>query len=63
MLEIDYDAVKADILELLTASKDSWPADYGNYSPLFVRLAWHAAGSYRTSDGRGGADGCRQRFD
>ena len=63
LLEIDYDLVRQDILALLTSSQPSWPADYGNYGPLFIRLAWHAAGSYRTSDGRGGADGGRQRFD
>ena len=59
----DYDAVRADIRSLLTDSQEAWPADYGNYAPLFVRLAWHNSGSYRNSDGRGGADGGRQRFD
>ena len=63
LLEMDYDLVRQDILALLTSSQSSWPADYGNYGPLFIRLAWHAAGSYRASDGRGGADGGRQRFD
>ena len=59
----DWDVVRSDIREFLRTSQDSWPADYGDYGPLFIRLAWHNTGSYRTSDGRGGADGARQRFD
>ena len=59
---IDYTALKADLTALLTDDKPWWPADYGNYGPFFIRMAWHAAGTYRTADGRGGANSGQQRF-
>jgi catalase-peroxidase len=59
---LDYQALKGDLTALMTHSQPWWPADYGHYGPLFIRMAWHAAGTYRTGDGRGGANSGNQRF-
>ncbi len=60
--KLDYAALKADLLALMTDSQPWWPADYGHYGPFFIRMSWHAAGTYRTGDGRGGAGSGTQRF-
>ncbi|MFE1381878.1 catalase/peroxidase HPI [Streptomyces sp. NPDC058740] len=59
---LDVDALKRDVMELMTKSQDWWPADYGHYGPLFIRMSWHAAGTYRIADGRGGGGSGAQRF-
>ena len=59
---IDYDALKKDLNDLMTDSQDWWPADYGHYGPFFIRMTWHAAGTYRSTDGRGGGGTGAQRF-
>jgi len=61
--QLDYQALKDDLVALMTDSKPWWPADYGHYGPFFIRMAWHAAGTYRTADGRGGSNSGQQRFE
>ena len=60
--QLDFDALKKDLNDLMTDSQDWWPADYGHYGPLFIRMTWHAAGTYRSGDGRGGGNTGNQRF-
>ncbi|MER5295083.1 peroxidase family protein, partial [Streptomyces pharetrae] len=59
---LDVEALKRDVFEVMTTSQDWWPADYGHYGPLFIRMSWHAAGTYRIADGRGGGGSGAQRF-
>src|SRR5690606_16104910 len=60
--KLDYDALKQDLRDLMKESQDWWPADYGHYGPMFIRMSWHAAGTYRIGDGRGGGGTGNQRF-
>ena len=60
--KLDYQALKKDLHDLMTDTQEWWPADYGHYGPFFIRMTWHAAGTYRTSDGRGGGGTGDQRF-
>ena len=60
--KLDVEAVKADLVQVMRTSQDWWPADWGHYGPLFIRMSWHAAGTYRIADGRGGAGEGEQRF-
>src|SRR5690606_5170087 len=60
--KLDYDALKQDLRNLMKESQDWWPADYGHYGPMFIRMSWHAAGTYRVGDGRGGGGTGNQRF-
>ena len=59
---LDVEALKRDLIEVMTTSQDWWPADYGHYGPFFIRMTWHAAGTYRIADGRGGGGSGMQRF-